>query len=86
MCGYLLVCFYAVIGCHWLLSLKDLHSNLAAIAVIFCKNDSVATGYSCIRGRCAHLEQPRELTDAADGVVRVALEEASTPLVAASSR
>jgi hypothetical protein len=32
----------AVIDCHWLSSLRDLPTNLAAIAVIFCQNDSIA--------------------------------------------
>jgi hypothetical protein len=34
--------FYAAIDCHWRSSLRDLHSNLAVIVVIFCQNDSVA--------------------------------------------
>jgi hypothetical protein len=29
---------------HWLPSLRDLHSDLAVIAVIFCRNDGVAPG------------------------------------------
>jgi hypothetical protein len=36
--------FYTVIGCHWLPFLRDLHSSLAAIAAISCRNDSVALG------------------------------------------
>ena len=38
------VSFYTVIVCHWLSFLRDLHSNLAFIAVSFCRNDSVAPG------------------------------------------
>jgi hypothetical protein len=38
--------FYTVIGCHCLsfLTCRDLHDNLAAIAVVFYQNDSVAPG------------------------------------------
>jgi hypothetical protein len=39
--------FYTVISlidCHWLLSLRDLHSDLAVIPAIFCQNDGVAPG------------------------------------------
>ena len=38
------------IGCHWLSPLRDLQTNLAAIAVTWCQNDSVAPGY-CRRER-----------------------------------
>jgi len=34
----------AVIDCHSLHDCRDLHDSLAAIAVIFCQNDSVAPG------------------------------------------
>jgi hypothetical protein len=33
--------FCTVIGYHWLPFLRDLHSNLAVIAVMFCGNDGV---------------------------------------------
>ena len=34
-----------ILHCHWLSFLEDvLHTNLAAIAVIFSQNDSVASG------------------------------------------
>ena len=36
--------FGTVIGCHWLASFRGLHSDLAGIAVIVCRNDSVALG------------------------------------------
>jgi hypothetical protein len=34
--------FYTVIDCLWRSFLRDVHRNLAVIAVIFCPNDSVA--------------------------------------------
>ena len=37
--------FYTAIDCHWLSFLRDLHTNLAAIAVILSQNHSVAPGY-----------------------------------------
>ena len=36
--------FYAVVDWHWLSLLRGVHSSLAAIAAIFCQNDSVAGG------------------------------------------
>jgi hypothetical protein len=36
--------FHTVTDCHGLPFLRDLHSNLAIVAVIFCRNDSVAPG------------------------------------------
>ena len=36
--------FCTAIGCHWRAFPRDLHSNLAAIAVMFSSNDSVARG------------------------------------------
>ena len=36
--------FCTVIGCHWRPLLRDLQSDLAVIAVIFCRNGSVAPG------------------------------------------
>jgi hypothetical protein len=44
--------FYTVVDCHWLPFFRSLRTNLAALAVIFCLNDSVARGYqkfSCTR-------------------------------------
>jgi hypothetical protein len=38
------ISFHTVIGRHWLSFLRDLHSSLAVIAVIFCQNDNVASG------------------------------------------
>ena len=32
----------AILHCRWLSFLRDLHRNLACIAVIFCQNDGVA--------------------------------------------
>jgi hypothetical protein len=37
--------FHAVVGYHWLWFRRDLYSSLAAIAAIFCQNDSAAHGY-----------------------------------------
>ena len=34
-----------ILHCHWLSFLRDVHSYLAVIAVIFCQNVSVALGY-----------------------------------------
>jgi hypothetical protein len=46
--------FYTVIGCHWLSLLRNLHTNLAAVAVIFCRNDSdVAPGLVHVLSRCS---------------------------------
>ena len=36
--------FYTVTGCHRLPFLGDSHNNIAVIAVIFCRNGSVAHG------------------------------------------
>jgi hypothetical protein len=36
--------FYTGIDCHWLSFLRELHTNLAVVAVIFSQNDSVAHG------------------------------------------
>jgi hypothetical protein len=36
--------FYTVIGWHWRALLRDLHTNLAVVAVNFHQNDSVAHG------------------------------------------
>jgi hypothetical protein len=35
---------HTAIDCHWRSFLRDLHSDPDAIAVIFCRNDSVALG------------------------------------------
>ena len=40
--------FYPAIGCYWLSFPGDLRSNLAAIAVIFCQDDSAASGYPAV--------------------------------------
>jgi hypothetical protein len=37
--------FHAVVGYHWLWFRRDLYSSLAAIAAIFCQNDSAAHSY-----------------------------------------
>ena len=36
----------ADIGCHWLPFVRDLHSSLAVIAVIFGQNGSIAPGHA----------------------------------------
>jgi hypothetical protein len=36
--------FYTLVGCHCQSFLRDLRSNLAVTAVVFCQNDSVAPG------------------------------------------
>ena len=36
--------FYTVVDCHWLAFLRDLHTNLAAVAAMFSQNDRLARG------------------------------------------
>ena len=36
--------FYAITDCYSLSFIRDLYSNIAVIAVIFCRNDRVALG------------------------------------------
>jgi hypothetical protein len=45
-----------ILRCHWLSFRRNLHTNLAVIAVIFSQNDSVGLGYNkAKRLRRAHL-------------------------------
>jgi hypothetical protein len=42
--GQATLSFYTVTDYHWLSLVRDLHSNLAVIGVVFCPNDSVTPG------------------------------------------
>jgi hypothetical protein len=42
--------FYTVVDCHWLSFLRDLHSNLAFLAVSFSQNDNLYVDKSVALG------------------------------------
>ena len=41
--------FYTAVDCHWMPFFRDVHSNLAVIAIIFCRDDGTAPGCDASR-------------------------------------